>query len=142
MSTKLTPYQVVRYRVHQMSVAIHTTKTMHWEGLGKPISPNSDKAWAMYRGYKREASIWLTAIKIIKLCAMHQTSPDTFDVRLIIKHAEYLMPHTTSKATIATALHRLRHLVRDLDEGKKDFTAVAAEVARCWPQVGEEVAGG
>lgn len=141
MSTKLTPYQVVRYRVHQMSIAINTLKSTHWK-LGHAISPNSDKAWSMYQGYKREASIWLTAIKILKLCQMKQVAPEAFDVKLIIHHSEYLLAHTTKRSTVAVAMHRIRHLVKDLNDGKKDFTAVEAEVARCWPPVGQEVAGG
>lgn len=71
MSTNLTVRDVVRFHVCRCGDMIHSLK----QGNAKPgtksphISPMSDD-WETYQGYKRECSMWLTAIKI------HKRHPD------------------------------------------------------------------
>ncbi len=155
MSTSLTPYQICRYRVHDVSTAIHDIKADHWVAHEEAISPLSVRMWKRYRGYKREASIWLTAITLLKiLTAAFNEAPQlahlktwnaedtlTFFRRVtthcgapyrtkefqyyIENHPEPVMAQPT---IVTEALDRLCKITDQLERGTKDFSGIEAGV--------------
>lgn len=130
MSTSLTPYQIVRYRVQQDSERICEVKRIHWVAHERAISPLSVKMWKQYRGYKREVSIWLTAIKILSALEPRNrdireqlnkwTHRDTLifwshvTAHCKIRHGEVTPKHPS---IVSEALMRLKRIVDQLEHG-------------------------
>ena len=132
MSTELTLHQVIRYRIHQASDAIHNLKRAHHDQEAlKHISPLSPM-WKHYQGYKREASVWLTALKLWKVME-HHDEPEGFlkdwNHRHTYLYWHVLTPHMKGRTKIIPtlakdeppiikeALGRLRRLHDQLKHG-------------------------
>ena len=143
MNTKLTVRDIVRYHVLGCSNQIHKLKNnamlVKGEGqtesmVGRPMSPTSPN-WDVYQGLKRECSMWLTAIKILK------TDPD-FHGRPMERstaqdHASQICHLTraqrrTSKTTnrcLAQIKKRLQRIQEQIINGSRHTTTRSVYVA-------------
>lgn len=132
MNTNLTVRDVVRYHVLRCSSQIHSIKasnvmTVKGEGpdekmIGRPISPVSPK-WNEYQGYKRECSMWLTAIKILK------TDPDF--------HSRPM-----ERSTAQDHASQLCHLTRAQRRTSKTTTRCLAQIKQRLERIQEQIING
>lgn len=124
----LTLRTVVQYHVQQCSNVIRNIKQIE-QSSGRSISPKS-AAWPEYIAWKREASLWLTGIKLLKLINELPCTLEDFDrddalasgglfVHLRgVHHGEGRIQPTRKREylrTVRAVHHRLLKLQRQLD---------------------------
>jgi hypothetical protein len=82
---------VVRFNIHTISKEINKTKhgTIAEQGL---INPSWD-SWDSYAGMKREASIWLTARKIVRIYRENADHIRTFEQLDLRSYTDDLYDH-------------------------------------------------